>query len=123
MREDKGDEEGRQPPHTRGTSQPGNPSDRHAATTSPRPFTKVGNDAVHRKSERNRAFDVGKDAARRSAVYRPTKRRATDRETRPGGRVPSFSASKPRYSRSDPGRSSTSSQRHGFGHSQHATKA
>src|SRR6266480_1082638 len=117
------DEEGRQPPHARGTCLPGNPSDRHAATTSPRPFTKVGNDAVHRKSERNRAFDVGKDAARRSAVYRPTKRRATDRETRRGGRVPSFSASNPRNSRSDAGRSSTTCHRPGFGHSEAATKA
>src|SRR6267143_2832898 len=102
---------------------PGNPPAFHAATISSSPSTKAGYMRAQRKSPRSRSVDVGKDVARRSAVYRPRKRRARDRGSRRGGLVPSLCASSWRNADRETGRSSTTCQTPDLGHSAAATKA
>src|SRR5207253_3203653 len=69
-----------------------------AATTSSRPSANVGYAGCQRKSERNRAFDVGKDDVRSSAVYRPSASRTSKRGNLRGGRDPRLVASAVTYS-------------------------
>src|SRR5437016_2845664 len=121
--EDEGDEIGAQTVHGREPFPCGKPSALQAATTSSRPSANVGYAGCQRKSERNRALDVGKDDVRSSAVYRPSASRTSKRGNRRGGRVPSFDASAVTYSDRETGRSSTTCHTPDFGHSEAATKA
>src|SRR5207247_2207976 len=121
--EDEGDEIGVQTVHGCEPFPGGNPSAFQAATTSSRPSANVGYAGCQRKSERNRALDVGKDDVRSAAVYRPSASRTSKRGNRRGGRVPSLVASAVTYSDRETGRSSTTCHTPDFGHSEAATKA
>src|SRR5207302_6520150 len=121
--EDEADEIGVQTVHRREPLPPGNRSAFQAATTSSRPSANVGYAGCQRKSERNRAFDVGKDDVRSSAVYRPSARRTSKRGNLRGGRDPSLVASAVTYSDRETGRSSTTCHTPDFGHSDAARKA
>src|SRR6266550_1085903 len=121
--EDEADEIGVQTVHRREPLPPGNRSAFQAATTSSRPSANVGYAGCQRKSERNRAFDVGKDDVRSSAVYRPSASRTSKRGNLRGGRDPSLVASAVTYSDRETGRSSTTCHTPDFGHSEAARKA
>src|SRR5256885_11220838 len=121
--EDEGDEIGVQTVHGRQPFPCGNPSAFQAATTSSRPSANVGYAGCQRKSERNRALDVGKDDVRSSAVYRPSASRTSKCGNRRGGRVFSLVASAVTYSTRENGRSSTTGPTPGLRHSEAAPKA